>query len=82
MTKVEIIICALAIAFTLVNLVFPKLARMRVFRRKPFNCIMCMAGWSSLGLALVNGYEYGSILFLFVGLFVGALFDGITMRWL
>jgi ABC-type multidrug transport system permease subunit len=82
MTKSEIIIAALAIAFTFVNLVFPQFVKTRFFKRRPFNCIMCMSGWSSLGLALINGYGYGSILFLFLGIFAGAMFEGISMRWL
>ncbi len=82
MTKSEIIIAALAIAFAFVNLIYPYLARKKFFQRKPFNCIMCLTGWSSLGLALINGYGYGSVLFMFVGLFAGAMFEGLTMRYL
>lgn len=82
MTKSEIILSALAIAFAFVNMVYPILARRKFFQRKPFNCIMCLTGWASLGLSLINGYGIGSILFMIVGLFVGAMFEGIKMMYL
>lgn len=48
---------------------------------KPFNCIKCLSGWFCLILAWLfdtpNFYLY-----LPGGLFVGAVFDRIKMRWL
>lgn len=82
MTKSEIIIAGLALAFALVNVLFPLFHKSKVTKRKPFNCVMCISGWASFGLSLFNGYVYGSVLFLVVGLFAGAMFEAISMRWL
>ncbi len=48
---------------------------------KPFNCVKCMTGWLSLLIAVLFHVEFW-YLYLFAGLFVGAMFEGIRMRWL
>lgn len=50
--------------------------------RKPFNCIKCMTGWFALVLAVLCGYGFISVLLCAAGLFMGALFEAIKMRWL
>lgn len=50
---------------------------------KPFNCLKCMTGWYALALAcFVYGYGWRGIIYLPLGVFVGAIFSGIKMRWL
>ncbi len=74
MQGVTIIIVALSTAFCWVEFINP-------FKFKPFNCIKCCTGW----IALVFGiycYSYPGIFMLPIGVFVGAMFEGIKMRWL
>lgn len=68
----------LCIAFTLVEC----RPRIVLFERKPFNCMKCMCGWCTMAVAVFSGYEWCSLLFLPIGLFVGAMFGAIQMRWL
>lgn len=65
----EVVLFALAISFTLVEVanIFP--------------CLKCVTGWTALILALVFHTPF-AIMYLFVGLFAGALFSSIKMRWL
>lgn len=74
----QVVGLGLCIAFTLVEL----RPRIKLFERKPFNCMMCMCGWCAAGVALAAGYEWYSLLFLPVGFFIGAMFGAIKMRWL
>jgi len=48
---------------------------------KPFNCIKCMTGWYALviGCWLVGWH---GVVYLPLGVFVGAMFEAIKMRWL
>jgi hypothetical protein len=48
---------------------------------KPFTCIKCMAGWIALLFALVFHVDH-PYLYLPAGLFVGAVFEAIKMRYL
>ena len=48
---------------------------------KPFNCVKCMCGWFSLGLALIFHTPHW-YLYLPLGVFVGAMYSGIKMRYL
>ena len=48
---------------------------------KPFNCIKCMTGWISLIMALIFHTPL-PFFYLFVGLFIGAIFDAIKNRYL
>jgi hypothetical protein len=79
MSNVEIILSGLALAFCWVHYVNP-------FKKtKPFNCVKCMSGWFSLILFGLVGsglyWPYGW-LFLPIGVFAGAMFEAISMRWL
>lgn len=48
---------------------------------KPFNCVKCMSGWFALALAWYSHVPYFG-LYLMAGLFVGAMYEAIKMRWL
>jgi hypothetical protein len=75
MTGLQVIIFALSFAFMWVEV-------LKWWKRvKPFNCLKCMCGWSALILAFTFHVEFW-YMYLFVGLFVGAVFGGIKMRWL
>ncbi len=69
LTGPEVILFALSIAFTLVEVV------------KLFPCMKCVTGWTALILALLFHTPFAWA-YLFVGLFAGALFSSIKMRWL
>lgn len=74
MTGLQVVVFALAIAFTWVEV-------LKWGVTKPFNCIKCMTGWTALVLALTFHVQFW-YMYLFLGLFVGAVFEGIKMRWL
>ena len=74
-----ILLYSLSFAFFIVE-VLPK--RIRIQKVKPFNCLMCMTGWSAFTLAIIDGYKFNAIGVMFAGVFVGAIFDAIKMRWL
>ena len=65
---------SLACAFTWVNV-------LKWGVTKPFNCIKCMSGWIALSFALIFHVDHW-YLYLPAGLFVGALFEGIKMKFL
>ena len=48
---------------------------------KPFNCLPCMSGWATLILAFMFHVE-AWYMYVFVGVVVGSIFNGIKMRWL
>lgn len=70
----EVIIFALAVAFYIVDI-------LKFGVSKPFNCIKCMTGWLSLIFAFFSNVDHW-VLYLFVGLFAGAMFESFRMRWL
>jgi hypothetical protein len=74
MTGLQVIIFALSFAFVWVEV-------MKRGSVKPFNCIKCMAGWVALILAFTFHVEFWP-LYLPLGSFTGAMFEGIKMRWL
>jgi hypothetical protein len=75
MTGLQVIIFALSFAFMWVEV-------LKWWKHvKPFNCLKCMAGWSAVILAFTFHVEFW-YMYLFVGLFVGALFTAIKLRWL
>jgi hypothetical protein len=78
LSEFGVLFYGLALAFCVVNL----LQKPKVLRRKPFTCMKCMSGWGALTLALLSGYGWESVLLLIAGLFVGAIAEGIIMRWL
>jgi hypothetical protein len=69
-----IIIFALSISFTWVEI-------LKWGVTKPFNCVKCMTGWVSLILAFSFHTPYW-FFYLFVGLFVGAIYSAVKMRYL
>lgn len=48
---------------------------------KPFNCLKCMTGWFTFIIAILFHTPF-AFMYLFVGLFIGALFEAIKMRYL
>ena len=74
MTGLQVIFFALALAFMWVEVLKWGIV-------KPFNCIKCLTGWFALILAFAFHTEFW-YMYLPAGLFVGALFEGIHMRWL
>lgn len=73
MTGLQVVIFSMAISFAWTEL---KLAR-----HKPLNCLKCMTGWVALMLAFTFHVQFW-YMYLPVGVFVGAVFEGIKMRWL
>lgn len=74
MTGLQVLFFALALAFVWVNI-------LKWGVTKPFNCTKCMTGWFSLLFAFIFHVPFWP-LYLIAGLFVGAMFEGIKMRWL
>jgi hypothetical protein len=74
MTGIQVLAFSLACAFVWVDILKWGVV-------KPFNCIKCMTGWIAVILAFSHHVEFWP-LYLPLGLFVGAMFDGIKMRWL
>lgn len=74
MTGLQVIIFALSFAFMWVEVL-----KWGVI--KPFNCLKCMCGWTAVILAFTFHVPFW-YMYLPVGLFVGAMFEGIKMRWL
>jgi len=87
MKKIEIIFLALCLAFCWVNYVNAWVSAAfaatepNPFAGKPFTCIKCMCGWFALVLGC---YVYGvaGVLLLPAGVFTGAMFEAVSMRWL
>lgn len=81
MNMIEILFFALALAFCWVNFLKP-------IEHKPFNCIKCMTGWFSfllyafLHLGADALAALTSVLYLAAGVFIGAIFEAISMRYL
>ena len=75
MQSINIVFTALAIAFCWVEFVNP------FTKTKPFNCIKCMTGWVGL---IIGCYFYNlfGLIYLPIGVFAGAIFEAIKMRWL
>lgn len=74
MTGMQVVIFALAISFVWVEVI-------GLGRHKPFNCLKCMCGWVALIMAFTFHVQFW-YMYLPVGVFAGALFTGIKMRWL
>ena len=70
----NIIVIALSLAFCQVEV-------LHFGSVKPFNCVKCMTGWYALGIGCWCVGWHG-LVYLPVGVFVGAIFEGIKMRWL
>lgn len=74
MTGLQVVIFSLAFAFMWVEV-------LRWGSIKPFNCLKCLTGWVALILAFTFHVQFW-YMYLPVGAFVGAVFEGIKMRWL
>src|SRR5688500_10232529 len=75
MTGLQVIIFALSFAFMWVEV-------LKWWKHiKPFNCLKCMTAWAAVILAFMFHVEFW-YMYLPAGLFVGAMFEGIRMRWL
>jgi len=80
---------ALSLSFCWVNYINPFAAALfshyinmvNPFAHKPFNCTTCMCGWFA---AIIGCYIHGptGLLYLPAGVFTGAMFNAISMRWL
>lgn len=74
MTGLQVVAFALAFAFAWVEV-------LKWGSVKPFNCLKCLCGWIALILAFTFHVQFW-FMYLPVGLFVGAMFEGAKMRWL
>lgn len=74
MLSFKIIILALSLAFCQVEVI-------HFGSVKPFNCIKCMTGYYALAIGCWCAGWHG-VVYLPVGVFAGAMFEGIKMRWL
>ena len=84
----SIIIIALSMAFCWVEFLHPTTAAIvfiltgnRLLDNKPFNCVKCLTGWISL---VIGVYYFGwlGLVYLPLGVFTGAIFSAILMRYL
>lgn len=74
MSGLQVLFFGLCLAFTWVEV-------LKLGRKKPFNCMKCMCGWLTMIVALLFHVEFW-YLYLFAGLFTGAMFSAIKMRHL
>lgn len=75
LSQIDILLSSLSISFVV--------ATFSGIKIKPFSCVLCLTGWLSLCLALMSGYNWPyALLLTFKGWFVGAMFEGLKMRWL
>lgn len=74
MINFNILLLALALAFCQIEVIhFGSI--------KPFNCLKCMTGWYALAIGCWSIGWHG-IVYLPLGVFVGAIFSAIQMRHL
>lgn len=71
---IQIIVLSLSISFTWVKV-------LKWGKRKPFNCMKCMTGWTALIIGFMS-FGWPGLFFIFIGIFVGSIFEAITLRWL
>jgi hypothetical protein len=74
LTHGEVLFIALSFAFAWVEV-------FKIGTIKPFTCLKCMTGWFALLIGCLSIGWYG-VLYLPVGLFIGAVFSSIKMRYL
>lgn len=75
MINFNILFLALALAFCQIEVI-------HFGSVKPFNCVKCMTGWYAFMLACICGHGFHSLIYLPLGVFVGAIYSAIQMRWL
>lgn len=76
MLNFEVILVGFCLAFVVVEY----RPNIRLFQRKPFNCLPCMSGWLTMGVAWWTGEQWWW--YFFIGVFIGSIFNSIKMRWL
>lgn len=69
-----VIVFALSLAFVWVEV-------LKIGSVKPFTCTKCMCGWFALILGFFFHADFWYLL-MPLGVFVGAMYEGIRMRWL
>jgi hypothetical protein len=74
MIHFHILLLALSLAFCQVEVI-------QFGSVKPFNCIKCMTGYYALALGCIEQGWHG-LWYLPLGVFIGAIFQAIKMRWL
>jgi hypothetical protein len=74
MTGLQVLVFSLACAFAWVDV-------LKWGVSKPFTCLKCMTGWISVLFAFSHHVEFWP-LYLPLGLFAGAVFSAIKMRYL
>jgi hypothetical protein len=84
----SIIIISLAVSFCWVDFLQKKTASIleiltgsKLLHRKPFNCVKCFTGWIALFIG-VYLHGYVGLVYLPLGVFTGAIFSAIQMRYL
>lgn len=83
-----ILFLSLAIAFCWVEFIRPAVSLWwwvfslnNPFEKKPLNCVKCMTGWVALIIGVII-HGWLGLAYLPLGVFVGAMFEVIKMRWL
>lgn len=70
-----------AVLFFALALAFMWVEVMHWGYKKPFSCVKCMSGWFALILALTFHTHFW-YLYPFAGVFVGAMWSAVKMKWL
>jgi hypothetical protein len=78
MLDYEVILIGFCVAFVVVEF----RPRIKLFEMKPWNCLPCACGWTTLGSAIATGLGWWSVVYFFIGVCVGAIFSRIKMRYL
>ena len=71
MSTVEVILYAFCIAYVIVRFLEIKNWH-RLLKRKPFKCLVCMSGWTALGL---HGFDWMSIPVMCLTMVLTAILD-------
>lgn len=75
MTGPQVVVFALSFAFMWVEV-------LKWWKQiRPFNCLKCLTGWTAVILAFTFHVEFW-YMYLPLGVYVGAVFSSIQMRWL
>jgi len=74
MSGLLVLFFSLSISFVWVEII-------KIGKFRPLNCVKCLTGWIALVIAYFFGTEYWYF-YLPAGVFIGAMFEGIKMRWL
>jgi hypothetical protein len=69
------------ILFLALSCAFLWVEKFKIGHVKPLNCVPCMTGWFALIFACCE-YGWGGVLYAPMGVFVGAMWSGIKMKYL